>query len=267
MGLAIDTVGARSTGQNATFTAMTASTGDTFTVRNGAPQSNIWLTDMFTQYITAGAQLRVRSPFLVNNSQGILFIPGVTPSRYNLPRGGPQMLHAQDTLIVEDITAANEVFAAALQIYYENLPGISARLHSPGDILNNIKHIVPIIVATAEAGTAGQWADVVITHTEDLTEANSDYAVLGVITDHVETAIGIKGTDTGNLRICSPGTALTESAADYFVTLSERLGKPCIPVFNSANKNNTFASVLSNTTGNTPNVQLICALLNQNLPN
>jgi hypothetical protein len=269
MGRAMDMIGATRTagggGADADLTAVAFAGGDSGTVRNSSPQSKTTLYAVSAQYATAGAQFRVRSPLMHDNSRGISLQPGETPLVFGLPAGAEQLLNPQDTLIVEALSnAASEVVALALHIYYEDLPGAAARLYHPGDILPLIRNIKPMKVACSEAA-AGTWDDTVITTTEDLLKANRDYAVLGFMTDRAATAIALKGPDTGNLRVGGPGDVRSYAVNDYFVRLSEEYSRAMIPVFNSANKGATYISLLARTTGGTANVTLILGELERNL--
>jgi len=272
MGLAIDTVGFTRTagggGADAAFVASVAAPGDSFTVRNFGQQARAHLLDVLGMFATAGAQYRVRSPLFHDNVQGIRIIPGETPIRYSLPRETYQMMRPQDTLIVEQISnAAAEVCAGALLNYYEDLPGVAARLHSWGDIAGLIKNIKPLLVVVTPNATAGTWQDNVLTTTEDLLKANQDYAVLGYTVDNPVCAVGLRGPDTGNLRICGPGDVRTINVQSFFTDMSQKHGLPMIPVINSANKGATFVCVHSRLVATAINVQLILAELSQNLPN
>lgn len=266
MGLAMDTVGFKETagggGADTAFTAVTVAPGDSLTIRNFNAQTPAFLHNITTQYSTAGAAWRVKSPLFHDNVQGIRLYPGETLSRFSIAKEMGQMIRPQDNLTVESISnAASEVVSGALHLWYQDLPGASARLKMWGDIAGLIVNIKPVLVATAEAGTTGQWADVVLTFTEDLLKANKDYAVLGFMTDTLETAIGIKGPDTSNLRVCAPGDVRTDELSHYFVDISNKHGLPMIPIINAANKNATYVSQLGRTTGGTPKVQVHLAEL------
>lgn len=266
MGLALDTVGFKRTAgvgaADTDFNAVTVAPGDSTTIRNFAQQSMAFLHNITFQYSTAGAAVRARSPLLHDNTQGIRVYPGETLTRFSVPKEAGQMLRPQDNLTVEALSnAASEVVAGALHVWYQDLPGAAARLHMFGDIAGLIKNIKPVLVAAPEASTTGQWQDTVITTSEDLLKANTDYAVLGFTTDTLETAIAIKGPDTGNLRAGAPGDVRTDQLQRYFADLSAEHGLPFIPVINAANKNATYVSVLGRTTGGTPKVQIILAEL------
>lgn len=270
MGLAMDMVGFSRTagggGVDTAFTASVVAPGDTFTVRNFNPQSFAFMVNLLLQYVTAGAQVRVRSPLLHDNVQGLRFRPGETPIRFSFPKEQGQILRPQDTLIVEQMSnLASEVNTGCLTHFYQDLPGANARLHMWGDVAGLIKNLKPVLVAAPENAAAGSWQDTVITTSEDLLKANTDYAVLGYMVDRAEAAIAIKGPDTSNLRVGGPGDVRTVEVARYFVDMSQMHMLPMIPVINSANKGATFVSVLSQTTGNTPNVQLMLAELSQNI--
>jgi len=179
-----------------------------------------------------------------------------------------QELHPQDTLTFEFTTAAATGKAlGALAIYYDQLPGAAARLYSTGDIAGLVRNIKPLSVAIGVgANTAGIWYDLVITTTESLLHANTDYAVLGITFDQPVAAVAVKGIDTGNLRVGAPGNVNPAFGAEYFARLSRLSGMPCIPVINAANAGSTFVSLISSAaTAAAGTVQLILAELSQNL--
>lgn len=265
MGLAIDSVAASITGAQAALTAATLANGDSSTVRSFMSPAWAKLEQVFYQATTPGS-IRVRSPMMHDDVRGIMLTPGETPVQFSLPAEVGQQLYPQDTLTLEMSGGlAAETDVMVLSIYYQNLSGTSARLHSWGDISGNIKSIKPMEVDVAASVTAGQWNDVVITGTENLLHANTDYAVLGYLTDKPAAAIGIRGQDTGNLRITGPGVIRTLDTSDYFVQQSALTGAPHIPVFNSANKDSTYVSLIEATATQAHKVQLILAELVQPL--
>jgi len=52
-----------------------------------------------------------------------------------------------------------------------------------------------------------------------------------------------QGPETGNLRVCGPGTINGFLVGDYFVEMSLRHGAPYIPVFNANNRGNFFVAI------------------------
>ena len=264
MGIAVDTVGFSATNPSTTVTAVTFASGDTGTVRNATQGSYVGLESMGRQGATAGI-IQIKSPLLHDNVEGIQAWVSDTPSCRLIPRYGIQQLKAQDTLAVGLSGGTAEVECGFYQVGYDDLPGSAARMHSWGDIAGLIQYIKVNEVTATTSGTAGVWSDTAITTTENLLEANVDYAVLGYLTDVAVCAIGVRGSETNNLRVCGPGTVRGEVTAEYFVQMSNDLGKPRIPVFNSANRTAVFLSLLAVATSATVHGQLILARLSQNL--
>lgn len=265
MGIAADTVLVAainpSTSANGTVTA----SGDSLSVRSFPPQNPAYLEGITRMGTTAGFA-QVRSPLLHDNVQGIRITPGESPSLFALPSQTQQTLQPQDTFIVTMSGGASETDIVLLFIYYTNIGGATARLVNPGDIQGNILYAKPIQIAVTTSATIGGWVDTVITTTEDLTHANKDYAILGYTANTALGCIAIKGIDTGNLRIGGPGSTQEFPVADYFVTMSQRTGRPHIPVWNSANKNGTYVSTCAATASVAATVELNCVELVNNIP-
>lgn len=264
MGIAADTVGLFLANPGATLSAAEASPGDSLTVRNGAAGALIHLDDVIRAGAATG-ELAIKSPLLYDNTYGFRFGASTSPQKWTIPHQDGLPLMPQDDLTALLTGGTAETDIGALMIYYENLPGASARLHSWGDIAGNIETFKTVKVACTSSATIGTWVDTVITTTEDLLKANRDHAILGYMTDAEVAVVGVKATDTSNLRISGPGYVAVEDTSDYFIRKSNDSGRPYIPVFNSANKSSTYVSVLHNTASLAVNVYLVLALLSQNL--
>ena len=262
---AIDTVVGIATNPGASLTAVTMNNGDSLTVRNFAPTDSAYL-ERVTRVGTSSGAARILSPLLHDDTRGITFTTPESPSVYLMPQGRGERLYAQDTLTVQVSGGTAETDLVALSIYYTNLAGGSARLHSWGDIAPLISHIKPIEVDVTNSATKGAWTDTVITTTENILKANTDYAILGYITDTVQAMVGVKGIETQNLRVCGPGTTTTDDTSNYFVDWSNREMTPHIPVFNAANAGGFYVSTCDTAASSTPKVQLVCAQLSSNLP-
>lgn len=259
----IDTV-LTSVTDEAALTAVTVANGDSLRVRSFAPPAQGFLDDVVIkggQAVTA----RITSPYLADTTRGITFTTAQAPSPRLMPRQASQPLSSQDTLqLVADSGAANSSIVALLN-YYTDLGASNARLYNPGDVLGLITQVKPLEVDAAASATIGEWSDTVITTTEDLLRANTDYAVLGYVTDVACAVVGLMGQDTGSLRICGPGTTVTYDTSEYFVQKSQDTGRPYIPVINAANAGNTFAAVADNAASTAVKVQLILGMLAHNI--
>jgi hypothetical protein len=262
---AIDTVVGTVTNTSGVLTNVTFNSGDSGVVRNFAQTDTAYLERVTKAAATSGG-VRILSPLLHDNVRGITFTSAETPTHFLMPQQRGEKLNPQDTLTVQLSGGATETDLVGLSIYYSNLPGASARLYNWSDIMPLIAHIKPMEVDCANSATKGVWTDTVITTTENLLKANTDYAVLGFVTDIAQGLVGIKGLETGNLRVCGPGTTLTDTTSNFFVEWSQREGTPHIPVFNAANNGSTYVSTCDTTASSTPKVQLILAQLSTNLP-
>jgi hypothetical protein len=233
MGRAIDTVLAFSTqaGAAAFPTALAATPGDSLTVRSFNRTSKTTLQSLI--YSAGGGQkLRVASPLMHDNVTGLTFQPAEVPAQFALPPGAGVQLSPVDTMTAQGQCAAATTITLGLQIYYEDLDGVEARLFSWADISSMIKYIKSVEVSLS-AIAVGAWTDTPITNTENQLHSDEYYAVLGWESNVAVDILGFKGSATGNLRVCGPGTTETLDVTNYFVYLSERTGRPCIPVFNA----------------------------------
>jgi hypothetical protein len=258
MGAAFETIAGYYSSPSSTYEPLTMATGDSLTVRNFPATNPAYLMAMLRGDTTKGVT-RVRSPLLHDNVKGIHVALAENPSNWGFPTPGVQQLKPQDTLILEATGNASGYDVGALSIYYTNLPGSAARLHNYGDFKGMIKNLVTVEVATTSTATPTAWTDTVITTTDNLLHANTDYAVIGLYCDVAISLVAFKGIDTGNLRMGASGRTSTFDTSEYFVKLSERSGLPCIPVFNAANAPSTYVSTIDVGDATSSNVTLFLA--------
>lgn len=261
MGAALEVITGRVTNSAGAFVAATANTGDSFNVRNFNAPDSAQLIDMWALNATAGL-VRVRSPRLHDNVQGIRAKSLAATPQPLLPSRTQQMLYAQDTLILEINNAGAETDIMTILNYYTNLPGSGARLYDWPTIDARIRNVLTNEVSLISGATLGDYSgSVAINSSFDLLKANTDYAVLGYLTDTSVCTIGIRGPDTGNFRVGGPGTNLRVETRDWFVRLAVENALPVIPVFNSANKAGTLIDVSHNANAVTTVCELILAEL------
>lgn len=242
---AIDTVGIFATaGAASPFpTALAAAPGDSLAIRNFAAGQYAQLEALI--YSAGGGQrVRLTSPNLHDNQTGITFEPAEVPAQFLVAAPFSVNLQANDTLVAQGGIAAAGTIAGALQIYYSQLPGIQARLHMWGDISGNIRNYKTVEV-DLNAIAVGAWTDTLITTTENQLHANRDYAVLGYQCSAAIDVVGVKGSATGNLRVCGPGASSTLDITEYFVYMSEQNNLPYIPVFNSDDRGAFYVSAFN----------------------
>ncbi len=238
MGKALEMLNGFVTAPSTTLTALTMGAGDTLVVRNAPLDSSIMLVQAWQDNQTAGV-LRIRSPRLHDNVEGIRLDASASEVKPLLPRRIVQPLIPQDTLTVQLSGSATggDIESAALLLFYENLPGISARLIDVATLLANMLNLVSI-ENTLALGTGGGYSgEEALTAEFDQLKANTDYALLGYLVDAECASVGWRGSDTGNVRVGGPGDELgRDYTRTWFYDLARDYQMPMIPVFNSANK-------------------------------
>lgn len=241
------------------LTAVPAGKGSTFTVRNSPLTSKVNLIDIWEKSAAAG-RVEITSPNLVPVTNGIRIQTPLGLADFLFPRDMPQPLQPQDILTVQADGVAADVNGIAIQTYYDDL-GSGMKLVSPGDISNAYEYIFGWPVAAVGGAAAGDQGTTVITTTVDSSDANKWYAVLGYTCDTSVLAAGIAGIDTSQLFIGGPGDTAGRNTRRYFEELCADTGRPCIPLFNAANKGSTNIVVVDNAAATAVNVTLILAQL------
>lgn len=261
MGKAIEVVTGRILNPGATITALTANTGNSFTVRDFPGTSKTVLKGLWGHSATAGV-LRVHSARMHDDIQGVRYRVPANVVRNFLADEAEQPLYPNDPIRFEQSGGGAETDSAAMLIYYEDLPGIEARLSMWEDIRPRIVNLLTVEVPVAGPATAGDWsAGTAITALTDLLKADTNYAILGYVTDTLCNAVGWSSSDTGNLKVGGPGPLEPVETRDWFISLARNTGRPCIPVFNSNNRGSSLAFVAINTAAGTINVGFSLAQL------
>jgi hypothetical protein len=251
----------------AAFAASVACGGNSLQVRSADMKSQVKLLNAWAFNQVAG-QLRIRSPRLHDAVNGMRFR---IPAALTLPRlpgviagGFAQFLIPQDTLIVEQEGSAvgGQIESNSLLVYYDNLPGVSARLIG-NDVLQRYGVNITTIQATIVTVVTGQYGGGVLVNaaTQNL-KANTDYALLGGETDTRATVIRATGVDFGSLGVGFPAEpSIADETVGWFQDLAINFGLPLIPVFNSANFGGITVDAQTNQAGGTLIVDLICVEL------
>jgi hypothetical protein len=242
---AIDTVGYFSTqGAASPFpTALGLIPGDPPGIRN-FPIGQFAGIEAFIYSAGGGQKVRIQSPLLHDNVTGLTFQPGEVPAQFLVPRDIAIAVQPNDQVQVFGGIAAAGTITAALQVYYDQLAGVQARLHSWGDISGNYKYIKSFEVDLA-AVAVNAWTDTLFTATENQLHAGKDYAILGYDVNPAVDVVAFKGAFTGNLRIGGPGPVSTLDITEYFIRMSELNAKPYIPVFNANDRFACYVSALN----------------------
>jgi hypothetical protein len=249
--------------------ALTAGSGDSFTIKSFPAGSRAFIIAIHGGNSTTKCDFSIRSPRMHDSTRGYRMAFDFNPTLSGAdgdpailyPRGVKQEVFTTDTLVFETLATANDDVNLIASVYYEQLGGIDARLITSAEVrargVNMLgNRISPTSGASNTYGTAEA-----INSDDDRFKANTDYALLGLLTDLPLTTIGIKGPDTGNLRVALPAHWDSNVSVSYFMDLSDKTGLPCIPVINSNNKSVTFADAASSQSALSPLIELIWAEL------
>lgn len=245
-----------------TLVATAPYTGDTLSIRNFPDPSKAGLLDVWSVGTALNAH-RIRSPRLHDNVQGLRMrnVAGAA-ARGELTDWMRQLVYAQDALIFEMNGGAAETDGMSALVYYETLPGVDARLTTYDAISARIENLFTQEVAgTGGVAVGTRQASVAINTTFDLMQANTDYVLLGYEVDAVGQSIGVRGPDTGNLRVGGPMTTEKIETRDWFQRLSSFHGIALCPIINAANKAGTFVDSSQVVAGVAYNLTLLMAQL------
>jgi hypothetical protein len=271
MGKGLEVVTSFVTAPGAVLTAAAAATGNSLQVRAADVRSKVLLLDAWSFNQVAGVT-RIRSPRLHDAVNGMRWRQpaALTIPHYPAQFGGafPQFLIPQDTLIVEQSGSAvgGQIESNTMLVYYENLPGIGARLIDY-DTLKKIGVNLTTVEASIVTVITGQYGGGVLVNaaTQNL-KANTDYALVGGLTDTRGTVIRATGVDFGSLGVGFPAEpSVQDLTANYFIQKAIGYGIALIPVFNSANFGGITVDAQTNQAGGTFIVTLNCVELQPNI--
>jgi hypothetical protein len=268
MGRALEVIAGFATNPSTTLTTITMSSGQSAVVRGTDASKASWLMSVWAFCATAGA-VRITSPRLHDQAQGMRWqqpANAVLP-RYPSPFGAAfgQRLYAQDNLTLQVSGGGSELDCMALLIGYEDLAGVSGRFIDVPTLRNKGINALTAEV-TVTAGSAGSFAGgVAINSSFDTLIANTDYAILGGISNTRGCVARVSGVDFGNLGVGFPCEPLSQDRTmNFFEQLSFAYQGAWIPTFNSANKAATTIDVQTNGSGGTFIIDLMLVQLAPN---
>lgn len=275
MGVALETIPfyVTSLTGSTTFDAVTYNSGQSGTVRSYVDGSAARIEEVWAAALAHPFQLSIKSPRMADQTKGILLAQtslnaAASADIYNpqslLPGFLTQRVYSTDILTVTANGTASDSFVGVMNIRYENLGGIDARLASWDQVNPNIRNLVGILVQPTASSTKGLFGTAVaLNSVDDRLWADTDYALLGIQSSAPLTCIGITGVDTGNLTVGCPGFWNGRDGGDFFVQASKTFNTPHIPVFNSNNKGGIFIKTADVAGATAANVTLVFAQLAQ----
>lgn len=229
---AFEVVFGSATNPRATITECTAAAGQNFQVK--ASDANATLNQIWG-FNASGGIIRVRSPRMHDDVQGIRARVNRSLPQVLLPYDVAEQLYSTDTLIVETSGGEAETDNVFLLIHYPALPGSEGRLMHDTEVMPNIDAVIGVELS-ARTGAVGRWgAPIALNTSMDLFQRPRNYAILGYQLSAACGAIVFSGTDVGPLRHGGPGMEEPDVTSEWFVGLARESKQAAIPVFNSQN--------------------------------
>lgn len=245
MGAGLQVLNGLAVNPSSTITPLTPLAGDSYTVRSTNMGADIELVQAWA-FTTTNLLFRVRSPRMHDQAQNMRYLPTASKAWPLMPWGATQKLYSQDNMTVEITGGTSETDVGSLLLYYNDLPGVNARLFMWAQLQPLIVNLTTIQVTLTSSATAGNYSPTVpLNGTFDTLIRNVNYAILGWECPVAGVSFGITGVDTGNLRVGGPLAIESWLTRTWFKELSAETGKPMIPVFNAANVAGTMADVVA----------------------
>lgn len=245
MGLALGASGGNVTNPNTTITTWTANTGDSNTVKSFREGTPAYILNMWGLGATLGIQ-QITSPRLHDTTRGVRFSLIAANSSPTWQMGLKQLIYPQDVLVPAQSGGAAEIDSGCMLQWFRDLPGVEAKLSTWESVLDRIEDLVTV-ETTHTSGATGDWSgSVAFNSGSALLKANRDYMVLGYASNTMITSVGLRGPDTGNLRVAGPGTTDRNVTKGWYNDLSRLTRLPCNPIVNAANAGATFVDVQHN---------------------
>lgn len=262
MGAAL--IGTHTFKQNITggaFEALAAGAGDALAVPNFSPGTRAWLLEAWGANSANVYDVDLRSPSFHDNTRGIRLAGNIKPAAGDpeilTPKRIKQPLYPSDVMTAEVNATATNNQAFDFLAYFEDLPGADQRLASWAEIENRAVDMVGIFVGPT-AGAAGDWgAARAINADDDRLIANTDYAILGAVSQLRCAALAIVGPETSGRKITMPLLPDSNEVAGFFDDLSAKYSLPLIPVINSNNKGNITVQVADPNGATAPHATLL----------
>lgn len=248
--LTLDSIGITATAPGATGAAFAAVTNDSLTVKHckggRADIAAIWCD------FQGGGFIQVNWPTAHDVTRGwrARVVASEVTARNVLGLRFPVNEQETMTVLGAGSATAGDVENGVIQLIYpEGIPGVAQNMISWSQLKRRAakERTQTTVDFTIDVTAGGAWnGSELINADSDLLIANREYAVLGIEFGVECCAIGIRGADTGNLRLAVPGSIeFADLSHEWFALLSRAWGdEATIPVINSANKSATFLDAL-----------------------
>ena len=155
------------------------------------------------------------------------------------PMGVDQPVYPSDVLTVRAQGTAKDNVNVTFNVYYADLPGISAVLRSADWVKAQAVNLVGVDV-TLVPGSGNWGSSVSLTAATRRLDAGKYYAIVGFTAERPLAAIAVSAFETGNLRVGGPVIGDGSHDAYQILNLAEAYGGNLIPVVAGNNQDNVL---------------------------
>lgn len=251
------------TAPGAAGAAATVVAGDSLTTRNGKLGTAIRALAIWADLQGAGF-LQIATPTGHDQTRGWRARVAAAEPTPILPLGTPFPFQPQELIsaTIAGSAVAGDVETGCMLMFYENMPGLQARLARWDDVRERIVRMTTIEASIVSAAGPGYSGTELITAESNLLRANSNYALLGFTTSSGCAGVWLQGPDTANQRVICPGHQLrAEMTAQWFPMLSRAYDLPTIPIISAGNKDSTNIGVITDENAGTIPISVQLGLL------
>ena len=159
-------------------------------------------------------------------------------------------------------TAGDNVLVSWLS-EYDDLPGAAAKFATWDSIRATRFTLIGVRCAPVASGTVGAYGATRAINADDARWTGGKwYGILGWTVQTPVTTVSFKGPMWANLRFGGPAGAAFLYTDNYFVQLSQQLGRPLIPVFNGFDAASVLMEIADDAASTSPKVDILAVECN-----
>lgn len=259
----IDVLAFSGTAINTTIVALTAVSGDSAQVSSFSEAKKGWILQLWCDFQAAGT-LRIHSPKMHENTNGIRFDIIASDLYPMLPWGAKQPIYPGDTINCDAAGSATggDIEYVLLLRYFDELSAQQARLLTHEEVSRRLVNIHAVENTIATGATAAYAGSEAINAEIDQFKARTDYALMGYVVDTECPLVAWRGPDTASARVGGPGLETDRGeTASWFMKLSRMCNMNLVPIIAADNKAATQIDALQDENGSDTTVISIYAEL------
>jgi len=238
--------------------------GDSLSLRAVSPGVAIELIDWMLCSEGAAGEHRLIWTTAHDTSYGLAMLADTEPRRVRTVSRKPPTFMSSEVIkpYVAGSATAGEAAFGVLQIYYPQVPGSEGQYISPEEVASRGKQPIGWITTITHSAKLSWTNAGTLEAARDVWKRDKRYAILGAKMGTNVVALALRGPDTGNVRLAVlPERNDRIKSLEYFVDLSQMLGRGVIPVIEGANVGATQIEFLGLATSGSEDIVLYCVEL------